>query len=352
MEYLITFLVTFVIYRIYEKSDYTFVKYLIPLPLILLSGLRYDVGTDYMYRYFADYQYMLAGGIPAVEIGFRYLMSFLIVFTNNPQYLFLVTSLFIYEFIILDFVDHSKNFYFSMMLFFLTGYYFDSLNILRQYISIVFLLFSYYALQRDDIKRWIIYILIASLFHVSSIVFLIVYIPYKFEVKMKYVISFLLFVFFLILIGKPIFLEVLKFTPYSKYSGTTYLSSDFQLIPSCVVMSVSIVYLYFYFVYHEKVDKQIYLYTCLSLVATTFSLLSCSMFLFMRFVPFFSFFSLTGIPLIFSKIDKNKNIGRIFFMFLVLMLVICFIYLYIFHNYDEVFPYKFFNTLDLRIDSK
>lgn len=144
--------------------------------LIIVSGLRYDVGTDYFsYRYYFD-QINFGNDTPA-EIGFELIVKSLQYFGFGYQSMFLLFSLITLVCFYLGLRWYSQNiviFKPTLYILFFIYIYVFSFNGVRQSLAaaIVFLASSYFL--KGDNKKSIILILIASLFHISSISFIVI----------------------------------------------------------------------------------------------------------------------------------------------------------------------------------
>lgn len=144
------------------------------LPMLLVAGLRYDIGTDY-YSY-GDY-YRVIGEGNRTNIDFLYYLINVLFNKLNLQYEHLVFALSAF-FVIACFVicrNESPYPAFSVLLFFGMDYYFAEFNITRQMIAIAVLMFSIkYCYERKFIP-FAILVAIATGLHASCAVFLVVY---------------------------------------------------------------------------------------------------------------------------------------------------------------------------------
>ena len=106
------------------------------------------------------------------EPGFRLLCAAIGFFTNDPQWLIIVTSLLIHGFISLAIYRQSRNVYLSFFLYMALMLYPYYLSMMRQALAIAILLFALEFLKK---RKWIVYallVLLAFSFHTSAIVFL------------------------------------------------------------------------------------------------------------------------------------------------------------------------------------
>lgn len=60
--------------------------------LFFVSGFRYGVGTDYFYTYFPRFYQIMGGSNGYTEFLFTGLNKFILLFTDEAQWLFIITS--------------------------------------------------------------------------------------------------------------------------------------------------------------------------------------------------------------------------------------------------------------------
>lgn len=109
------------------------------------------------------------------EIGFNYLCSLIKICGGNYQAFLLITSIFIVGSCCIFIYRHSHNVLMSVFIILCFPYYYTSLDIIRHYLAVSFFLLGYkYVIQRDFIK-FLIFILLGSLFHRIAFLFLAFY---------------------------------------------------------------------------------------------------------------------------------------------------------------------------------
>ncbi|OJG39866.1 hypothetical protein RV01_GL001048 [Enterococcus dispar] len=113
---------------------------------------------------------------PGIEIGFKYIMYFFSFFTNSYQVFLCITSLtclIFLRYIILLYTNYVSS---TLFLFFIFGFFSNAIQ-LRNFISMILILFAFYIFcNNEGIKAYFLYvfiIFIASLFHVTSLFYLI-----------------------------------------------------------------------------------------------------------------------------------------------------------------------------------
>ncbi|WP_392340470.1 EpsG family protein [Moritella marina] len=169
--------------------------------LFFVAAFRYNVGTDYiayheMYIY-KDKMY------EHKEIGYRLFVDFFSNVGFSPQFFFFLFSL-LTLFLFYkgySYIFNNERFYFYLAtLLFIPFYYFATLNVVRQALAASIFFYSIRFILEKSFFKYLICILIASLFHYSAIVCLILYLTskVKFSNYRKYLL-YIVFVLFIII---------------------------------------------------------------------------------------------------------------------------------------------------------
>ncbi len=176
-----------------KKSSKIIFFILAALTFFIISAIRYDVGTDYLKRYVYDFNRMAKKiEVENFEIGFKVLIWFCLLFTKNANLLFILTSAIIITLTMTTIYSKSNNIILSVLIFFLGGFFFDTLNLVRQYIAISIILFAYRFLikekqEKKDYVAFIISVILAMTMHSSSIVaFILILLNKKMIMKWKW----------------------------------------------------------------------------------------------------------------------------------------------------------------------
>ncbi len=153
--------------------------------VVLLSGFRYNVGSDYE-RYMKSAMYAITKFSDlkvlftkqtleqySYQIGFQFISVIGSYICKSHYTIFWVVSLIIYPAIFYYGRKYTRNSLFAVSVFLLFGFWGFSLNALKQSISIVFILYSYIFLRKRNYFKFIICSLLAVSFHSSSIIAII-----------------------------------------------------------------------------------------------------------------------------------------------------------------------------------
>ncbi len=204
MIYFILFLYEAVICYVYDKKQYnqkktmevshyklriSIKKGLISLaiiaPLWFVMGLRYYIGTDYV-----TYEHMFKSITTYhrnryhTELGYYSLNRLAGLFTQNPQIIFFMVAFLIIFFLFKGIEKNDGSMYYGVLACMGLAYYFYAMNIQRQYIAIMIMLYAFRFLEQKQLKEYAIFVIIAMSFHMSAIIwipvyFMINYIPTK-----------------------------------------------------------------------------------------------------------------------------------------------------------------------------
>ena len=219
-------------FSIGKKKNLFFIISFIQL-YFFLSFRGASVGTD-THIYIIFFNEIRAGGHPGIELGNYFLFKMIGMISDNPYiviYLYAATTL-----VIVFYCLHSMSddFEFSIILFEADMFYLLMFNIMRQGLALSITLLS---AKRMIERKWlqsIVLIIIATLFHSSSIFFLIIWILSKLQIKYtpkKFYATLLLSVVAIVL-GEKITLSIMhSFSLYLNYLNTSYLRQGNWLHP-------------------------------------------------------------------------------------------------------------------------
>ncbi|WP_430074640.1 EpsG family protein [Priestia aryabhattai] len=138
--------------------------------LLLVAGLRYNVGTDYLNyeRAYNNSDFWFS------EIGFIWISKVMKYLGFSSQLYFFAIALLIQVLVfksLKKYTENSRVFYLSIF-FFITLYYFNhSMNTLRQFIAIGIFMLNVENIIKRNFLKYNFFFIVAFLFHTSSIVF-------------------------------------------------------------------------------------------------------------------------------------------------------------------------------------
>ncbi|WP_194191066.1 EpsG family protein [Clostridium chrysemydis] len=296
-----------------NKKVYSFIFMSVGLlSLILVSGFRYKVGTDY-----SNYSEIYTAFGPdkvnwfESEFGFDFLMKSLYKISENPQIFFFLSSIIINTVIVIFLRKYSKDFSLSMYFYITTFVYYGTMNGLRQYLASVILISGFKHLLNRNFKKYFLFIIIASLFHQSALIFILIY--FTANKKIESFTNIIIFgTFSLAFIFYQQFVDVLfnliGTSQYSNYESIMHDTSNGANILRIAVWVIPIVIILLYkkramLVFGERLN--VILNLCI--LGALFMCLAYRHVFFARFCMYFDVYYLLLLPKICSMFDEKNN---------------------------------------------
>lgn len=272
------------------------------------------------------------------ESGYVLLNKLLSVITNNERILLVVTS-FIIVFGYIRFIQaNSKVVWLSLFIWVGFGYYIGSLSMLRQSIAIVCILNSIQYLEKTNFKKFCLWVIIASLFHLTAIVFFLAYPLCRFKVSIGYFASILIVSFlFSVFAGRfLIFYLIDKY--YSAYEGNVVSGEGYNMLLLMLAITCGGLLVH---KYKHITDKKMNIFYHLMMLTCCLQLLSIQFSLFARIVLYFQISIVVFIPNVLSYIKNKETVfwSKVFVCGLVTCYLIC---IYLANNSSGILPYYFF----------
>lgn len=323
------------------KRKYILLLILAILPIGLIAGLRYGVGTDYFYTYSPNFYKILNGESPYSEFGFNLLNRVIQIFTHKATALFLVTGMIFAILLVKTIVKYSNNVLFSFLVAFISCIYFVSLNNVRQSIASIIMLAAFPYFIRKDTLKVILCCLLGMIFHYTAIIILIAYIVCNIRFIQKNFTCFCILSIVLIPIFAIVIKEVAMTTKYAYY-----FVSEFNNNRSTTIMILynALFFVLFYLrMYHYRLsDRKCYLFLLMQFFALWCSLLSLFIpisEMISRIVNFFIVFQVLAVPYMGLK-TKFKSNRYAFNMIYVTAYSAYLIYYIVIMGYHAVLPYQ------------
>lgn len=322
-----------------EKKKLYFYNFFF-IVLTLLSCLRkYTVGADT--AQFWD-NFLKINSLNFSELftlryekGFILLCKFIQIFSSSPQSLLIVTSIFV-NFSVYKFIKkYSKNILFSCLLYLTLNYYFTFICLMRQALAISIVLYGFDYLINRKYFKYLIFVLLASQFHMSALIFLIL-IPICNFPNNKLILLTIILSFFSLVISKYGFLIITNLVPeYSKYVGSDYSQPSY--ISGGMYTLTNFCFLLFGFLIPNRLkifnkifkDREYVVVSIIISLATIISAASMSISIFNRIFLYFNFFNLIWVPNCLELIanDRVRRNWKILITFFTVLYVIVITYM-------------------------
>lgn len=266
-----------------------------------VSALRIDTGNDYQ-TYISHFHDIYRGNYVVTERGFNLVVTAVYRFFQKEYYLvifalfaFLTVGIFLKAL-----YDQSVDFPLSFFLFMALGTYFQTYNTVRYYFALAIVLYSMRYVLRKQYIRFLIAVLIASLFHKTALIVIPLYLLAAVRWKWQYLIIAGLLAVSGLFFQEQYMALFVRLYPSYMYEEEYLASGGFSIINVLRCMAVLIFSLYA--LKGDKgwyADREMRFYAQLNLGAL-------ALYLCFSFIPFL------------SRIGYYLNISHLFFLPLLL----------------------------------
>lgn len=308
------------------------------VPFLVVSAIRYEVGTDWIV-YDAFFTRINEGTEYFKEPLFNLLNKLLYLFTQDSQWIFVVSAVLSLSFTFLAIYKQSMYIPFSILLFFLSTVYFNSLNQVRQAIAMSIFLFASQYIWKRDWKKYLLWILLATGMHLSALIYVPIYFIYGWKAEIKKHLLLFAAVAVSMPVIKVVLIKVISLTPYAWYFDSMHTGNDFML--SSFIMSLLLLLLYEYYNYigNREDDKQFHFMVNMQWLCVVSTL--CTSFIpqFSRISGAFEIMIILSIPKMILY-EKNRNQRIIVYCLVVALLAVELIYNVYICGFYDVIPYE------------
>lgn len=281
------------------------------------------------------------------EIGFLYYIKLLSCISIHHQILFIVSGILIiissYKLI----VNYSNFILLSVFLFFTMRIFDDSMNILRQYLAISCIIYSYKYLRKKRIFLFVLWVLVASLFHKSAIVFLLAWFANNVKITKTIIFIWVISLFLGLVIPQYIIPLLFNYGILPGYYKSSEYFSEGKIAPFLMLLISMLIclfaLLYKSYRYPNKKDgifdnKNMLIF---QMLATTFFVFNLQFAILIRCAAYFHSFSIILLPNT-LKCIKNKGSFKFLFGIILLFFILYFIIIVTYRSdWNRVYPYSF-----------
>lgn len=308
----------------------------------LVAGLRYGVGTDFFnyqdrFNHYIEYPNI---NIKRSNVGFGILIKAILLVTQNSQVLFIVTAFIINTLIILFIRKNTKLYDVGFYLFICLYFYCSSLNIMRQWISIAIFLYALKYAYDNKFIKYIIATLIATSFHITSLIMIPLYFLFRIKLNKKNMIILLSVIALLLILFYTVGVQIAeafnmpeKYLKYMKFDST--LDGGGVAYVVFIIITLTIIGRNFntYIKQNEYGEQQIKLL----IIALTVSVLSTNSMIFNRMQLYFVPILAITIPNLIPLFEKKKT--RMVVQILIMGLSAVYFYRCLSNNGGQILPY-------------
>lgn len=322
---------------------------------VFISSIRWYTGTDfnnYLLRLRVSQNFNLSEFTNITNEPLYGLLNYIanLLFAGRDWSIFFLSSLIIMFFIFLTITYYEKYLSIPLSLFiYFMLYYLLTYNIVRQMIAVSIILFSYRYIMEHKFAKYVIWVIIASLFHKSAIVCIFFYLlSFKKDNGSKY----MKYLFYLIICISPVIIgpilqliENLGFISlYSDRYDIEFNGIGFGFLLDVIPAVVPAL------IFRKNIrnrNPEFDILINISLLTIPLRMMGYYQYWAIRLMHFSSIVQIILIPILIQSI-KSKRERVICYIFFIAMYLIYFIYNFVINNDGEVFPYQsiipFFNA--------
>lgn len=298
------------------------------LSYVLIIGLRYDVGRDYL-----NYEKIFIAGYD-LEKGYNFLQNVIYIFNGEFHHLTMLISFLMVVPIVYFFKNNLKkikDLRIGILLFLISDFTFSSMNLMRQALasSFCFLAVDFYF--KKKYINFLVLFLIGSFFHKSVVVFLLLFFILN-RIKIKKILSIIFLVCIFLLKNSfsytNLLFKVINFIAimYPGYTSTKlegyieYTKNNSSILNLGLVLLIG---LYILLVSFSK-NKYLEYYEKFMFISLIFRVFSTQNFIFNRVSLYFDLFMFLSALIFYLNSKKSIN-KKIIFSIIVFGFFISFI---------------------------
>lgn len=283
-----------------NQSIYLLCSYLI---LLFLSAFRdISVGTDTesyeaIFHQIVNYN----NEVLRVEYGWIFLNEIILFLGFDFRGVIVLSSFLILTLVFLVVKKYSYNPMLSISLFYLLYFYFFSFNITRQLIAVSIVLIGIVLILRGKKNLFFLSVILASIFHQSALIALIILFFNKITNKKSFLILYIIISMVLGLFGANLISKIIDYTGYGyyveNYNNNSFLGNSFLLI------LFNSFFIYLIFCIREISGEFKIFYFFIIMLNLTILIPFGS-----RFILYFSIYQILFFPYFIYSISQNNNV--------------------------------------------
>lgn len=239
------------------------------------------------------------------ERGYLLFNILVFQFFDKPR-IFLYILSFIFNYSVYKFIkDNSKNYLASVLMYITLLFFYQSMSMMRQFFSLSIVLLSFRLVKNRKLFLYIIMIFIASLFHSTAWLALLIYPMYYLKYTRKRVAIIIIFSFIVFIGINEVYPLVSSLLNRSTYYSSMIGNKNFGNFISTLIYLVIYVFS-MHVIKNGSIEKNgFYLYSFIFTMAIF--LISINMAVLSRASQYFSILSIVALPnLIEENVTKNK----------------------------------------------
>lgn len=332
--------------KVKRKWEKRIILLMTVLPATLVAAFRYNNGADYlMYlRLFKDigsgHSIVKVDG-KSLEKGFILLVKLCQTISREPCFSFGIIALLIICLIFKGCIDSSEDYKLSVLLFFVSGIYFDSFNGLRQYIAMAVFFYGMKYIFSKEIKKYILCCLIGYLFHKSVLFLIPLYFIQFIKIDLKRAVLIILIGTLSMTMIYKVVLFFLAYTPYAYFLTSAEMKNAVTSQSAIFFFVVNTVIGYFFYNQNEIIEEKTQILFNIQVLFLIIALLTTTVPLVSRILSYGLLFEVLYIPSM-LEIIKKRSIKSISVFLIVILYIMINLYGIYCNGWYGCIPYNFY----------
>jgi len=326
-----------------RKKFYLFLSFIL---LFLISAFRAEnVGTDTS-NYLRGFSNIKDATLTNIfekerwESGYV-ILNKLVSFVSIKDQSILFFSSFIILLAIMYFIyKNSENVVLSLYLYISLYLYFFSFNGIRQAMAMSILAMGFHLIKERKLIKYLIIVSVASLFHVTAIIFSFFYFLYNLKLNIKNIVLLSLMFIFIFVFIEDIVFYILSYTKSLNYIDANDILEGSGLLFPLVNLSF-LIYVLFIKINNKIKDPELDFYLLIIIIGFLATIIAMKLSVILRLNYYFQLFYIIAIPLS-LKYVKQKNL-KVLLIYLILTVTIIYFLVRLLNGWHEVLPYKMFS---------
>lgn len=285
--------------------------------LILVAGLRWQVGTDYgsYARNYSTYvQELWASLINFNEPGIKIISMISSIVYNDYSTMFFISSLITIGLSVWTIYKYSDYFSLSIILYIFIGSWHGSFNGVRQYLACAVLFAGHRYIIERKLWKYLLIVFLASTFHVSALAMIsLYYVPIRQLGKKDFI-----FLTALIVLGLTIYNPIIEIASNILVANgrnpilmdSTYVNQQVSILR--VLVMIAPIILYLVTTYNKGLNKEDYFYINMLFINATIYMMTMNSAYLARFTIYTNIYVVLGFPKMFKRVDKKLSILILF----------------------------------------
>lgn len=330
--------------------------------LTIVAAVRCNVGSDY-YNYYVFFNSVTSRYNSLSEIfsssifnGY-YALSYIVKLVSNNRYIiFTVVAVIFYYYLFTMIRNESEDYEVSLWCYMYLGFFANSLNIIRQYFAMTFVLMAYFSWKRKKPVFTLLFCCLSIMFHYSAIIAIALFIVATFIEPTKLMGQLIWIVGIISGILLPSFLEIIfkllssasGYAKYVSWDRNNQIRLQLAVIGSCIVYSILLKMILDKRTLIKKRHYQKYRELTLLFVGLLINIIGIRMWVLARIGMYFNMMYIFILPTYFKCLDESEYQKKRLFIYSLLFVYSIFISIFLGEN--EYYSYStIFNSIPMTI---